>query len=334
MVFTGHEHSYERTFLLSNFEGQEVVSQSSQLDLSPGHSFAAVVGLGGDSIRPWRFGLEQNSWWAAKAALDNGVDYGALLCTLGLSTPSEYEEEDSPSRAGICYFKDINGVVWDNFTMTTPRSKVAPRMKEASMLKDQQYQERPLVQVQSSAATDTSSYLLPSSRKHRHHHHYSSFNSSMMPARSGILHSLTFCLSPRDLKAKQFFLQMMLVTSPRVPVTGSIRISVQRHDSSSSFTSSSIIQKVFELLSLQASSTSIWNTPFSTRKSVFTLVTIESGEVWVSPDLAPLQLSRFASTEDSLITFVVEASFPGQTFIHGITDALKTCAAPVLSVVS
>lgn len=78
IVFTSHEHSYERTHLLSSFENQTIVSTSEILDVRPGHSFSVVSGLGGQSIRPWVDSLNQNPWWASTAALDNGANYGIL----------------------------------------------------------------------------------------------------------------------------------------------------------------------------------------------------------------------------------------------------------------
>lgn len=46
IVFTSHEHTYERTHLLSSFENQTIVSKSKTLHVKPGHSFAVVSGLG------------------------------------------------------------------------------------------------------------------------------------------------------------------------------------------------------------------------------------------------------------------------------------------------
>lgn len=68
MVLSAHEHSYERTHLLSSFKHQTIVSNSSVLKLQPGHSFTTVCGLGGDSIRPWKDGNELNPWWAVTAS--------------------------------------------------------------------------------------------------------------------------------------------------------------------------------------------------------------------------------------------------------------------------
>ena len=65
MIFTGHEHSYERTHLMKNFETQQVKSKSSVLKVKPGASFSAVTGLGGESIRPWIESAQFNPWWAS-----------------------------------------------------------------------------------------------------------------------------------------------------------------------------------------------------------------------------------------------------------------------------
>jgi 3',5'-cyclic AMP phosphodiesterase CpdA len=70
MVFTGHEHSYARTHLLSNFENQTIFSTSNHLELRPGVSFATVAGLGGIEIRGWKNDRQTLSHWAATAAAD------------------------------------------------------------------------------------------------------------------------------------------------------------------------------------------------------------------------------------------------------------------------
>ena len=105
VIATGHEHSYERTHLMSSFSNLSVQSTSSSLHIKPGSSFAFVSGLGGDSIRAWHNNSHLNPWWAATAALDNGVNFGALMC--------ELEEQ-----RGRCEFNDIDGNRWDAFEMT------------------------------------------------------------------------------------------------------------------------------------------------------------------------------------------------------------------------
>jgi hypothetical protein len=73
IVATSHEHSYERTHLMASFENKTISSTKNELHIMPGHTFAFVSGLGGDSIRYWKEGNEKNPWWAAKAALDVSV---------------------------------------------------------------------------------------------------------------------------------------------------------------------------------------------------------------------------------------------------------------------
>jgi hypothetical protein len=106
IILTGHEHSYARTHLMSNFELTQVASTANTLVLEPGKTFCTVAGLGGKDIRNWDRGANENPWWAACAAEDNGVDYGALLCTFNL---------DGDARRAACQFSDISGRTWDSF---------------------------------------------------------------------------------------------------------------------------------------------------------------------------------------------------------------------------
>ncbi|KAJ3415583.1 hypothetical protein HDV05_004634 [Chytridiales sp. JEL 0842] len=110
IVATSHEHSYERTHLMSSFENKTIASTSNELVLRPGNTFAFVSGLGGDSIRYWKDGNEKNPWWAAVAALDNGANYGALFCTFNL--------DGDPTKAK-CKFEDISGDIYDKFTISS-----------------------------------------------------------------------------------------------------------------------------------------------------------------------------------------------------------------------
>ena len=59
---TGHEHSYSRTYLMSDFRDREVVHRRSTLEIGQGQSFAFVSGLGGRGIREQRHG---GDWWAS-----------------------------------------------------------------------------------------------------------------------------------------------------------------------------------------------------------------------------------------------------------------------------
>lgn len=107
IVATGHEHSYSRTFLMSDFVNKTIVNHKSRLDLAPGRSFAFVSGLAGQSIRPWKDHSEDYPWWAATASRSNGVDYGAMIC--------DFRNDQNAH----CRFEDLSGNVWDSFAMTS-----------------------------------------------------------------------------------------------------------------------------------------------------------------------------------------------------------------------
>jgi len=112
IIATGHEHSYSRTHLLSNFENQTVASTGNTLVLASddpatpadeGRSFAFVSGLGGESIRVQ---LLSGAWWASIYTSDQGANYGALF--------GVFNYQGDP-RLAYFYFKDIDGNVADAF---------------------------------------------------------------------------------------------------------------------------------------------------------------------------------------------------------------------------
>ncbi len=112
IIATGHEHSYSRTHLLSNFESQTVASTGNTLVLvsddpntliDEGRSFAFVSGLGGKSIRTQ---LLSGDWWASIYTSDQGANYGALFGVFNYQ---------GNSRLAYFYFKDIDGNVPDEF---------------------------------------------------------------------------------------------------------------------------------------------------------------------------------------------------------------------------
>ena len=112
IIATGHEHSYERTYLMDNFETPSVVSTSSTLTLEKGKSFAFVSGLGGESIRPQK---RDGSWWAAAYTATQRAKPGALFCTFGVTGT----DGKTDSKKADCYFKDIGGKIVDTFSVVT-----------------------------------------------------------------------------------------------------------------------------------------------------------------------------------------------------------------------
>lgn len=105
MITTGHEHSYSRTHLLSDFKKQKIAAKESPLKLEPGKSLAIVSGLGGKRIRSqW----VQGDWFAAVYTSKQNATHGALFCT--------YHVDGNPRKAH-CQFKNIEGEVADDFTL-------------------------------------------------------------------------------------------------------------------------------------------------------------------------------------------------------------------------
>jgi predicted phosphodiesterase len=114
IIATGHEHSYERTHLLSSMINQTVASTSNTLTLTKGNSFAFVSGLGGESVRVQSLG---GPWWASIYTLtclvgdpvcQSNANYGALFGVFNV---------DGQVNKAFFYFKDINGLIVDSFTV-------------------------------------------------------------------------------------------------------------------------------------------------------------------------------------------------------------------------
>jgi hypothetical protein len=124
MVVTGHEHHYARTFLLSSFQQQTIVSNDTQapLLLKEGQSFLVVSGVGGKSIFHWNNTLREDPWWAAAHARNDGLNFGALIC--------KFNYNGQKDRA-FCYFKQIDSVVLDSFLVI---SQVNTTAKETTLL--------------------------------------------------------------------------------------------------------------------------------------------------------------------------------------------------------
>lgn len=120
IIATGHEHSYSRTYLLSNFEDQTIVSKSDTLiltqdlpttDADEGKSFAFVSGLGGNTIRDQE---RAGDWWASIYTSDQDAISGALFGVFNV---------DGAANVAHFYFKNIAGDIVDRFVVI---SRVEP----------------------------------------------------------------------------------------------------------------------------------------------------------------------------------------------------------------
>lgn len=109
IIATGHEHSYSRSHLLSDFAAQTVADRSETLHIDRGKTFVFVNGIAGKSMRRIRR-LPIGDWWARYYTTDNASSYGALFGTFGVGGRPDVAE---------FYFKDIDGRVIDTFTVVS-----------------------------------------------------------------------------------------------------------------------------------------------------------------------------------------------------------------------
>ena len=123
IVSTGHEHSYSRTLTLTDVGNASVAHGATgdfaAVRLGEGQNFVFVSGLAGVGIRTFSSSHENESWWATyytrerwykNGTMHEGVGaYGALFVRFHV---------DGNERKAEAYFKDINGRVVDEFTIT------------------------------------------------------------------------------------------------------------------------------------------------------------------------------------------------------------------------
>lgn len=103
IIATAHDHSYGRTYLMSNFTTQAVASRANPLIITEGQTFAFFSGLGGRSIYEQKL---NGSWWAKIYTKTQGARYGVLFGVFNL---------DGVSNKAMFYFKNIKGEVVDRF---------------------------------------------------------------------------------------------------------------------------------------------------------------------------------------------------------------------------
>ncbi len=105
IIATGHEHSYSRTFVLSDMSEQIIADNVGPLLIQPGETFAFVSGLGGASIRDQGIFAD---YFASVYTSDQDANYGALFI--------EFNVDGDPRKARG-YFKDIDGRIADEFEL-------------------------------------------------------------------------------------------------------------------------------------------------------------------------------------------------------------------------
>ena len=107
IVVNGHEHSYSRTHLMSDFENLQVIHTDSNMNIGPDSSIAIVSGLGGREVRPQ---LHGGDWFASVYTETQGANHASLFC-------------DFNGAQANCYLKDVAGLVPDQFTLNSVRDR-------------------------------------------------------------------------------------------------------------------------------------------------------------------------------------------------------------------
>ncbi|KAL1924053.1 uncharacterized protein VTP21DRAFT_7088 [Calcarisporiella thermophila] len=298
IVATAHEHSYERTHLISNYESQQIASMNGTLHLRPGHSFAFVNGLGGEETRPWQNGMEKKPWWAATASSNNNVDFGAFMC--------EFHIDGEPNKAR-CMFRDINRKIWDQFDVYSHPNAPAYNSFQAARTRFLEYPVTSLSDIQAQAAL-----ALPSE------------NSRIIPiagSRNGTYASIVFrnihLISHERIDHAHLQLlilpwsshsQMQIKSSAKVRLE--IRVSRQITKEDILLSANVIIEEQLE--------------------------EFETGEIWVSPDIAPLIRPLLLEEGDSKGDITVELrgtldSDAAEAEIQAYAWGESGCFAPTLT---
>ncbi|SVD08200.1 uncharacterized protein METZ01_LOCUS361054, partial [marine metagenome] len=119
IIATGHAHSYSRTKTLTDIENQIVDTEWSEpnnLRVKEGATFVFVSAIGGESINsqtrclPTTYPYGCNEEWASIYTASQDATSGALFCTFNV--------DGQPNKA-YCYFKNIDGRIIDEFTVTS-----------------------------------------------------------------------------------------------------------------------------------------------------------------------------------------------------------------------
>jgi hypothetical protein len=129
IIATGHAHSYSRTHLLSHMQSQTCAIESCAVPsddtlvlkaddpgtpTDEGRSFAFVSGLGGKSARAQ---LNGGPWFASIHTATQGATYGALF--------GVFNRHGDP-RLAYFYFKNLNGVIADEFSVRSLNAPTSP----------------------------------------------------------------------------------------------------------------------------------------------------------------------------------------------------------------
>ena len=126
IVVNGHEHSYSRTHLMSDFENLQVIHTDSNMNIGRESSIAIVSGLGGRQVRPQ---LHGGDWFASVYTETQGANHASLFC-------------DFNGSQADCYLKDVAGLIPDQFTLNSVLDNSSVVEDSASVLADAQTEDQ------------------------------------------------------------------------------------------------------------------------------------------------------------------------------------------------
>jgi len=117
IIANGHSHNYQRTKTLVSFMNiDNEWPEPNNVRVAYNFTFVFVSGLGGIEIQdqarclPTTYPYGCNDEWASVYTSSQGANFGALFCSFNV--------DFQPDKAH-CYFKDIDGNVPDEFTITS-----------------------------------------------------------------------------------------------------------------------------------------------------------------------------------------------------------------------
>ena len=291
-IFTGHEHSYERTHLMDNFQYQKIHNTENVLDVRGGQTFSAVVGLGGESIRWWQDDLEKNPWWAATASASNDVNFGALLCSFQLVSKASNDK-----LSANCHFRDVDDRIFDNFTATVPKY---PDAADHSFLLTNSVTPFHEIACKNFESFDRGGFKV--------------YNTSLLSLQEGFRHDLDFDIGKSIGPSSKVRLEVM-VYRPSLDrrISGKLIITArkkaQKHPPLLVFQGNPIDDNVDRVNPVTAD------------------IDTESGDVWISPNLL---LSE--DVKGDITISIEGFGFSKDVYIQGVHSNLTTCISPVLGI--
>ena len=121
IIATGHEHSYERTYTLTDLGnhdgGHGAIGEPEVMQVGPGSTYVFVSGLGGVGIRDFDPVHADDTWWATVFTsdyyVDNGDEVPEFTVEIGVTFIDFYVDGDPYKARG--YFKTLAGDVIDEY---------------------------------------------------------------------------------------------------------------------------------------------------------------------------------------------------------------------------